>query len=335
MATPSPLAQAAHNGHDMIVRACLASGTDPNGSYEGGGCALLYAMGSVHPLAQRLPGAASVEKVLACVEILLEAGALPDGPAQIWGSPQTPLMKAIEQNRPAFARAFIRAGACLNVQFAGESLLWTATRLGNQGYACVEILLNAGAADRDVRFEEAIRYPTERSRLWPLFLRAGSDVPESRRELQWGSPVLEYGPTPRLRTPEDVKKYEYLRIVESCGGFKAYEKAHTQALATTFAKKFPFIPEEIFPHIVAFWAHAGFYESAAAVRVIAEERFRKMSGKELIDEFERRKDTMTPEQLEKVRKSCGVYLRRRGEIVDSDESDSEEELYVRLRGLVG
>ena len=68
---------------------------------------------------------------------------------------------------------------------------------------------------------------------------------------------------------------------------------------------------------------------------IAEERFRKMSGKELIDEFERRKDTMTPEQLEKVRKSCGVYLRRRGEIVDSDESDSEEELYVRLRGLVG
>ena len=114
-ATPSPLAQAAHNGHDMIVRACLASGTDPNGSYEGGGCALVYAMGSVHPLAQRLP----------------------------------------------------------------------------------------------------------------------------------------------------------------------------------------------------------------------------MSGKELIDEFERRKDTMTPEQLEKVRESCGVYLRRRGEIVDSDESDSEEELYVRLRGLVG
>ena len=158
-ATPSPLAQAAHNGHDMIVRACLASGTDPNGSYEGGGCALVYAMGSVHPLAQRLPGAASIEKVLACVEILLEAGALPDGPARSEvGDPETPLMKAIQQNRPAFARAFIRAGACLNVQdVLGKSLLWNATSWGNRGYACVEMLLNAGAADRDIRFDRAAK----------------------------------------------------------------------------------------------------------------------------------------------------------------------------------
>ena len=34
----------------------------------------------VHPLLKRWPGAASIEKVLACVEIC-EAGALPDGPA--------------------------------------------------------------------------------------------------------------------------------------------------------------------------------------------------------------------------------------------------------------
>ena len=52
----------------------------------------------------------------------------------------------------------------------------------------------------------------------------------------------------------------------SIGGFQAYEKAHAKALAATLAKKFPaHIPEEIFPRVVAFWAHAGFYASAAAV----------------------------------------------------------------------
>ena len=50
---------------------------------------------------------------------------------------------------------------------------------------------------------------------------------------------------------------------------KAYEKAHTRALAATLAKKFPaHIPEEIFPRVVAFWAHAGFYVSAAAVAAL-------------------------------------------------------------------
>ena len=53
---------------------------------------------------------------------------------------------------------------------------------------------------------------------------------------------------------------------------KAYEKAHAKALAATLAKKFPaHIPEEIFPRVVAFWAHAGFYASAAAVAARAAE----------------------------------------------------------------
>ena len=65
---------------------------------------------------------------------------------------------------------------------------------------------------------------------------------------------------------EEPQRYEYLRTIEEAGGFKAYEKAHTKALAATLAKKFPaHIPEEIFPRVVAFWAHAGFYVSAAAI----------------------------------------------------------------------
>ena len=47
---------------------------------------------------------------------------------------------------------------------------------------------------------------------------------------------------------------------------KFYQKHHTHALAATLSKKLPaHIPEEIFPHVVAFWAHAGFYVSKAAV----------------------------------------------------------------------
>ena len=65
-----------------------------------------------------------------------------------------------------------------------------------------------------------------------------------------------------VRTGLD-KLNEYLAAIEAAGGLKAYEKAHAKALAATLAKKFPaHIPEEIFPRVVAFWAHAGFYASA-------------------------------------------------------------------------
>ncbi len=73
-------------------------------------------------------------------------------------------------------------------------------------------------------------------------------------------------PTGSGREPSRAERFEYLRTIEEAGGFKAYEKAHARALAATLAKKFPArIPEEIFPRVVAFWAHTGFYVSAAAV----------------------------------------------------------------------
>ena len=71
------------------------------------------------------------------------------------------------------------------------------------------------------------------------------------------------------RNPEVAQRYEYLATIEEAGGFKYYQKHHTHALAATLAKKFPaHIPEEIFPCVVAFWAHAGFYVSAAAVAAL-------------------------------------------------------------------
>ena len=100
--------------------------------------------------------------------------------------------------------------------------------------------------------------------MWPLFLRAGAEIPNSWKRMQ-----DHYEERGNLAL---AQRYEYLRTIEAAGGFKAYEKAHTRALASMLATKFTaHIPEEIFPRVVAFWAHAGFYASAAAVAVRAAE----------------------------------------------------------------
>ena len=97
--------------------------------------------------------------------------------------------------------------------------------------------------------------------MWPLFLRAGAEIPNSWKRMQAYSE--EQG------QHAEAQRYEYLRTIEAAGGFKAYEKAHTRALASMLATKFTArIPEEIFPRVVAFWAHAGFYISAAAVAAL-------------------------------------------------------------------
>ena len=160
-------------------------------------------------------------------------------------------------------------------------------------YECVKILLEAGA-DPNCRcagmvdgtpFNYAV--VDGQHRLWPLFLRAGADIPRGwRRDQEYyarrdffkrsniranASPAFAVAACETTfvspsREPSRAERFEYLRTIEEAGGFKAYEKAHARALAATLAKNFPArIPEEIFPRIVAYWAHTGFYVSAAAV----------------------------------------------------------------------
>ncbi len=98
-------------------------------------------------------------------------------------------------------------------------------------------------------------------RVWPLFLRAGAEIPNSWKRMQAYNE--ENGDL------AEAKRYDYLATIEEAGGFKAYEKAHARALASMLATKFPaHIPEEIFPRVVAFWAPAGFYVSGAAVAAL-------------------------------------------------------------------
>ena len=49
----------------------------------------------------------------------------------------------------------------------------------------------------------------------------------------------------------------------SAGGFKAYERAHREALTRTLSPKFA-LPPELVRIVVEFYLHAGFYPFTAA-----------------------------------------------------------------------
>ena len=50
-----------------------------------------------------------------------------------------------------------------------------------------------------------------------------------------------------------------MNAVAAAGGYVAYEKAHRTKLAAIFAPKFTWVPAEVVPTIVEFWAHVGHY----------------------------------------------------------------------------
>ena len=58
-----------------------------------------------------------------------------------------------------------------------------------------------------------------------------------------------------------AQRYEYLRMIEAAGGFKAYAKAHRQQLVTMFVRTrcFQPVPDDIVPLIVDYGFHVGFY----------------------------------------------------------------------------
>ena len=74
-------------------------------------------------------------------------------------------------------------------------------------------------------------------RTWPLFLRAGAEIPTD---------------DPYLLVP-------YILRVQGAGGFNKYAQAHLARLTLSFEPKFPMLPKELVRHVVGFWLHAGYY----------------------------------------------------------------------------
>ena len=72
-----------------------------------------------------------------------------------------------------------------------------------------------------------------RTREFAMLLRAGAIIPRS----------MDLSP--------------YLDAVAKAGGYERYERAHRSRLAAIFIPKFPRVPAEIIPTVVAFWADCG------------------------------------------------------------------------------
>ena len=106
---------------------------------------------------------------------------------------------------------------------------------------CVEVLLAAGA-DIDARtsagrrpFDLAITNvaPTHRShRIWPLFLRAGAELPADNTD-------------------------PYLVRVRNAGGFQRYAQANVARIASILET--PLLPQELVRKVLEFHLHAGYY----------------------------------------------------------------------------
>ena len=107
---------------------------------------------------------------------------------------------------------------------------------------CVELLLKAGAAVNakitsggllgatpfDIALTEGHR------RAYPLFLRAGAEIPTDNTD-------------------------PYIVRVRNAGGFKKYARNHLAAVTKLFKDNGRGLPPEVVRHIVKFWLHAGYY----------------------------------------------------------------------------
>ena len=80
--------------------------------------------------------------------------------------------------------------------------------------------------------------------LWQL-LRAGSPLPRSDRA-KWMQPYK-----------YNAAAADYVNAVAAAGRYVAYEKAHRAKLAAIFSPKFTWLPAEVVPTIIEFWAHFG------------------------------------------------------------------------------
>ena len=108
---------------------------------------------------------------------------------------------------------------------------------------CVQVLLAAGA-DIDARstsggssFDIALSPLYGDRRLWPLFLRAGAEIPTDNTHAQFRDP--------------------YIVRVRNAGGWKKYEQAHLTRITSILET--PLLPPELVRKVLEFWLHAGYY----------------------------------------------------------------------------
>ena len=212
---------ACHKQDAVALRRALAAGGDINVRETGGWT-------PIHMLVARGDNAEMVSMLLEA-GLDVNAGSIADC---------THLHLAVSNGRVDCVAALLAAGASLTVKYRRSP-----------GLTPLDCVTNKN----DNKFR----------RIVPMLLRAGSDMPPLDR--------LPYGgyeqPFPDFRpftgTDRRILQKYLKKILKSGpkgrGTFATYEKAHRAKLSATFVPKFPQLPAEIVPTIVAFAFHTGWY----------------------------------------------------------------------------
>ena len=169
---------------------------------------------------------------------LLAEGVSPDATD---GLDRTPLHRLCRVSQ----HATVDLAACFKLlRDAGANLeavdchRWTPLhRAAFKSADCVEVLLAAGASvnarSNSGRTPFDLALSQNYRRTWPLFLRAGAEIPTDNTD-------------------------PYIVRVRNAGGFKKYAQQH-HARITSILAPTPRLPPEMVRKIVEFWLHAGYY----------------------------------------------------------------------------
>ena len=217
----APIHDAALNGDVETLRRLLAEGVPPDVTDD-------LAKTPLHCLCICDHGGNSA----ACFELLRDAGANFEVSNSLG---YRPLHFAAFFGNVRLLSLLVQSGVNVEATQAGHSTaLHIAARQCNAD--CVEVLLAAGA-DIDVRdprgkpFEIALEKGLRRT--WPLFLRAGAEIPNHNTD-------------------------PYIVRVRGAGGFQKYSQQHLARITSILAPT-PLLPPELVRNVVSFWLHAGYY----------------------------------------------------------------------------
>ena len=221
--------KAARAGNVEKLRRLLESGESPDTLYHQH--AFYVTKTPLHCLCERNNGGDRA----ACFELLRDAGANLEASDS---KGYRPLHFAAERGKKKMVSLLVQAR--VNVDATANhnaTALHLAARSSRRGAPdCVEMLLAAGA-DIDARtsagrrpFDMAITRPYHR--MWPLFLRAGAEIPTDNTD-------------------------PYIVRVRNAGGFQRYAQAHVARIAAILET--PLLPPELVRKVLGFWLHAGYY----------------------------------------------------------------------------
>ena len=222
--------KAARAGNVEKLRRLLAEGVSPDLLYHEH--AFYITKTPLHCLCERSSRNNGGDRA-ACFELLRDAGANLEATDRYGYSP---LHHAASSKSVELVSLLVQAR--VNVDATGDGGVTALHLAARRGAAdCIEVLLAAGAS-LDARlspsgmrpFDMAITRPYHR--MWPLFLRAGAEIPTDNTE-------------------------PYIVRVRNAGGFQRYAQAHLARL--TAILETPLLPPELVRKILEFWLHAGYY----------------------------------------------------------------------------